>query len=821
MGVLFLCRLGRGFLLLVVSDRHENMAGPLGNAIASALCPRLEALERHGLLHEDGLHLQLVDVGAVVVLGVGDRRFQHLLDDVRPLLRTEGEQIEGLFHGEPADLVGDEPPLLGRKPHPVQPRAGFHVFSLLLLAARRGGGRCRGGAWRRGPRRRRSSRRPRPSAARSRGRSGLQKLLVRHAVALENSRQGEFAQLVPHHVLRDVHRDVLLAVVDRDGQPDEIRQNRGAPRPGLDRALVVCRARRADLLHQMVVHEGTLLDRASHGLALVSFLVPELDDHAARALVLACLVALGQHPPWTHRMLPRRGLSLTAAMRVVDRIHRDAAHGGSHAAPAHAPGLADRFQAVLLVADFADRRAAFDVHFANLPGTQAHLGVAPLAGAQLHRSPCRARKLRAPAGLHFHAVNGGSDRDVPQRQGIARFDRRLRTRHVLRAGREALGRDDIAALAIGVAKQREVRAPVRIVLEPLDLGRNTVLVAAKIDDAVMMFVAATLVAHRDVPVDIAAGLLRLLLDQAMVRPALVQIGIDQLDELAPAGRGGFDFDERHGLLLSLKADFLLLAVGPRQQRDVGFFPVAAAPFEAPEALVLAFDVGNLDRFHLGLEHQLDRRLDLGFGRIRSDAEHVLVVLLADKGAFLRDLRCEQYLHQALFVHGGAHFRISSNRAIAFFVRMTCSNWISETGSAWFTSSTRTFTRLREDSNRFWSRSSVITSAESKPIFLSFRARSFVFGASTLKLSTSFRRSSRASCDRIEHIPARYILRFTFWEKFSSGEFGKILPPPRHSGLATSPARARPVPFWRQGFLCEWRTSLRPFCARVPRRAFAL
>src|SRR5712692_8158158 len=689
---------------------------------------------------------------------------------------------------------------------------------LLLLAARSRGGSRRGG-------RRRGSRRSRRSggsvrSAGPRSRCGFQKLLIGHSVALEDARQRELPELVSHHVFRDVHRDVLLAVVDRDGEPDEIRQNRGAPRPGLDRTLVVCRARRADLLHQMVVYEGTLLDRASHGLALVSFLVPELDDHAACALVLASLVAFGQHPPGTYGILPCCGLSLTAAMRVVDWIHRDAAHGGPHAAPADASGLADRFQAVLLVSDLADRRAAIDVHFANLPGTQAYLGIAALACERLHRGPCCARKLPAPAGLHLHAVNGGSDRDVPQRQGIARLDRRLRPRHELRAGREALGRDDIAALPVSVAKQREVRAPVRIVLEPLDLGRNAVLVAAKIDDAVVVFVAAALMAHRDVAVDIAPGFLRLLLHQSMVWRTLVQIGIDQLDELPPAGRGGFDFDERHGLLLSLKGDFLLFAVGPRQQRDVGLFPVAAAPFEAPEALVLALDIGDLDRFHLGLEHQLDRRLDLGFGRIGHDAEHVLVVLLADKGALLRDLRREQYLHQALFVHGGTHFRISSNRAIAFFVRMTCSNWISDTGSAWFTSSTRTFTRLREESNRFWSASSVMTRAEPSPICFNFCARSLVFGASTLKLSTTLSRSSRASCERIEHIPARYILRFTFCEKFSSGEFGKILPPPRHSGLATSPARARPVPFCRQGFLCEWRTSLPPFCARVPRRAFA-
>ena len=56
------------------------------------------------------------------------------------------------------------------------------------------------------------------------------------------------------------------------------------------------------------------------------------------------------------------------------------------------------------------------------------------------------------------------------------------------------------------------------------------------------------------------------------------------------------------------------------------------------------------------------------------------------------------------------------------------------------------------------------------------------------------------------MPARYILRFTFCVKFSSGEFGKIRPPPRHSGLDVMPARARPVPFWRHGFLVEWRTS---------------
>src|SRR3569623_578331 len=51
-------------------------------------------------------------------------------------------------------------------------------------------------------------------------------------VTLEGARQGEFAQLVAHHLVGDVHRHVLLAVVHGDREPDELRQDHGAARPG-------------------------------------------------------------------------------------------------------------------------------------------------------------------------------------------------------------------------------------------------------------------------------------------------------------------------------------------------------------------------------------------------------------------------------------------------------------------------------------------------------------------------------------------------------------------------------------------------------------
>src|SRR6185436_15436550 len=89
-------------------------------------------------------------------------------------------------------------------------------------------------------------------------------------VTLEGARQGEFAQLVAHHLVGDIDRHVLLAVVHGDRQPDEIGQDHGAARPGLDRLLVLRGHGLVDLGHQVVVNKRTLFERASHLLPLTS-----------------------------------------------------------------------------------------------------------------------------------------------------------------------------------------------------------------------------------------------------------------------------------------------------------------------------------------------------------------------------------------------------------------------------------------------------------------------------------------------------------------------------------------------------------------------
>src|SRR5882724_2052982 len=294
-------------------------------------------------------------------------------------------------------------------------------------------------------------------------------------------------------------------------------------------------------------------------------------DHAAGALVAAGLVTLGRRTPRAHRVAAGSGLTFAAAVRMVYRIHRHAAHGRAHSAPAHAPGLADGLQVVLFVADFADGGAAVDVHLADFAGTQAQLRIGAFACQQLHRGPRGTRQLPAFAGQHFDAVDGCAHRHIAQRQRITDLDRRLRAVDDLLPHRHSLGSDDVTALAVGVTQERQVGAAVRVVFEALDPGGNTVLAAHEVDDAIVMLVPPALVARGDVAADVAAGTLALFFHQRGNRLSLVQVGVDDLDQRAPAGGCRFDFDERH--LLGLPCcEVDLLA---RLKADIGLLPVPA------------------------------------------------------------------------------------------------------------------------------------------------------------------------------------------------------------------------------------------------------
>src|SRR5712671_3929284 len=88
-----------------------------------------------------------------------------------------------------------------------------------------------------------------------------------HRMSPELSRWRKFAQLASHHVLGDVHRNKLSAIVDRQRVPDKLGQNRRAPRPGSQNLLLVLVIHRGHLLRQVVVCKWAFFKRSTHVLS--------------------------------------------------------------------------------------------------------------------------------------------------------------------------------------------------------------------------------------------------------------------------------------------------------------------------------------------------------------------------------------------------------------------------------------------------------------------------------------------------------------------------------------------------------------------------
>src|SRR4051794_36143366 len=195
-----------------------------------------------------------------------------------------------------------------------------------------------------------------------------------------------------------------------------------------------------------------------HSLLLLALLAgaAPADDHPVARLAPMAGAAL-RLALRIDRVATTGGLTLTATVRVVDRVHGHTADGRALALPPHPAGLAPVDVGLLGVAHLADRRPAAHVHVADLAGGHAQLRVLALLGDQLHAGPGRAGDLRAAARAQLDGVHHGADRDVAQRQVVARLD--VGPRAVLDpvALTQLLRRDDVALLAVGVVQQRDPR----------------------------------------------------------------------------------------------------------------------------------------------------------------------------------------------------------------------------------------------------------------------------------------------------------------------------------------------------------------------------
>src|SRR5258708_24737071 len=187
-------------------------------------------------------------------------------------------------------------------------------------------------------------------------------LLLRLAVAgvtMEGPGRGELAEFVTDHVFGDDHGDMLQAVIDAEGEADELRQDGRAARPDLDHVLAARIACSFRLLQDEAIDKWAFPNRTSHRLPLHLPGVPRAQNFSRRALVLSRLSALGRLAPGRHRMTAAFCAAFAATMGMIDRVHRRAAHRRAAVAPDIPSGFGENLIHVVGIGDGADRRLAF------------------------------------------------------------------------------------------------------------------------------------------------------------------------------------------------------------------------------------------------------------------------------------------------------------------------------------------------------------------------------------------------------------------------------------------------------------------------------
>ena len=112
---------------LIVCNLNSDVTVTFDNSISSSLGSSAEASERRCVAYIYDRHSQLIDIGAIVVLSIGDGRFQNLTDEMGGLLLAELKNIQRLPNGLAANLVRDQPAFLRRDTRMTKCGCSFHI----------------------------------------------------------------------------------------------------------------------------------------------------------------------------------------------------------------------------------------------------------------------------------------------------------------------------------------------------------------------------------------------------------------------------------------------------------------------------------------------------------------------------------------------------------------------------------------------------------------------------------------------------------------------------------------------------------------------
>lgn len=146
-------------------------------------------------------------------------------------------------------------------------------------------------------------------------------------------------------------------------------------------------------------------------------------------------------------------------------------------------------------------------------------------------------------------MNGGTYGDILKHKGVARFDVRAGSADNGVAYVKSERAEDISLFAVGICKECDIRATVRIVLYGYYLCGDTVFVALEVDDSVLGSVAATDVSDGDSTEIVSATGLVDADEEALFRFGRGDFRIIGYTHVAACGRSRFIFDNCHFCIL--------------------------------------------------------------------------------------------------------------------------------------------------------------------------------------------------------------------------------------------------------------------------------
>jgi hypothetical protein len=150
--------------------------------------------------------------------------------------------------------------------------------------------------------------------------------------------------------------------------------------------------------------------------------------------------------------IPLPGFSLSAAVWVINWVHRHSADMWPPSEPSFSSSFPDRNVLMIGITHLANRGHAFKAHHTDFPGVQLQLPVITLFGHQLGGRASSTRQLPTFSSGQFNVMDRGAQWDITKSQRIASANFGFWPRHHYIPNVEPCRCQDIALFPVDIVE---------------------------------------------------------------------------------------------------------------------------------------------------------------------------------------------------------------------------------------------------------------------------------------------------------------------------------------------------------------------------------